>query len=399
MTDETSKNLGAAHEGVKGPFIIKCDENEIKLFLSTLPISILDLINPPKVGDCNNIFNNWIYNGIVQDQKQVVTLEMIRDLPDETFDEIISSFVREDQRWEYLYHNENLSSDKRSRFVLSFITLSTENIYDAIKSLKETANNIVASIAESCGKMLNIFSQQLKECSPSFESFFETFRTISDYAKETIQAIHIPTITEERKQELLKSYEMWGSFGWTTHPCASLSFYNECPDNYKEADKIALSLCGKESTNILFELLKASQIPKNDLMDAIFCFEKRRYKPCAMLLYALIDRKMIKWQKKSKRENLRPCGKKAIGYLKEKFIEKPNIEDTVFLLLDYSCLIKCLEVFFEDAKNFSLSTNLANRNLVDHGMAKKQVRRKDCLKLFLLLYNITTFIDDIMEAA
>ena len=34
-----------------------------------------------------------------------------------------------------------------------------------------------------------------------------------------------------------------------------------------------------------------------------------------------------------------------------------------------------------------------NRNYIDHGMNRKNVRKKDCIQLFLLLYNLCIVLE------
>ena len=48
---------------------------------------------------------------------------------------------------------------------------------------------------------------------------------------------------------------------------------------------------------------------------------------------------------------------------------------------------------FSDTNNFKDKKNLINRNYLDHGMTNKVVRKKDCIKLFLLLDNILELLD------
>ena len=55
---------------------------------------------------------------------------------------------------------------------------------------------------------------------------------ISDIA-EVVQQIKIPSISEERKQELIERYQIWGSYGWTINPCRNINVFND----YVPADK------------------------------------------------------------------------------------------------------------------------------------------------------------------
>jgi len=50
-------------------------------------------------------------------------------------------------------------------------------------------------------------------------------------------------------------------------------------------------------------------------------------------------------------------------------------------------------MLFDDAKDFRLEPKHLNRNFVNHGMAKRDVRRKDCIKLFLGLSNTIEMLE------
>ena len=259
---------------------------------------------------------------------------------------------------------------------------NNENTY----SLQEALANITESInalATAAGKI-------------AFNAVKSIESVYSSIAK-AIESIKVTFLSDEEKERALKSCEKWGSFGWTPHPETPISFYFDCPDDYKEADRCALKLCTTTATIRLLNRLKASKIPKKDFSEAVFNFENRQYKSCAMMLYAIIDGQVLKYQKRLKEKELRVCGPNAVRFLKKTLNEKTDINERLLSLLKYSCLLKCLEKFFEYGNDFALITNIANRNLVDHGMMNKPVRRKDCLKLFLLLYNLLEFIDDLTK--
>lgn len=79
----------------------------------------------------------------------------------------------------------------------------------------------------------------------------------------------------------------------------------------KEANALALRYCKDADMQDLFsEMRKEKKIKKSDLEEAIFCFENKKWKACILILFGLIDAKLIRLQnwkiiiKELKGENL-----------------------------------------------------------------------------------------------
>ena len=52
-----------------------------------------------------------------------------------------------------------------------------------------------------------------------FSELSESARRINEIISESVRSLRIPTISEERKQELIEAHKLWGSYGWTMNPC------------------------------------------------------------------------------------------------------------------------------------------------------------------------------------
>lgn len=65
----------------------------------------------------------------------------------------------------------------------------------------------------------------------------------------------------------------------------------------------------------------------------------------------------------------------------------------LYRMLRYVGVFEALTIFFEDTKNFKIESMVLNRNYIDHGMNRKNVRKKDCIQLFLLLYNLCIVLE------
>ena len=207
---------------------------------------------------------------------------------------------------------------------------------------------------------------------------------------ELARSIKIPELSEKEKLERINSYKQWGLYGWTSISNAPISFFNNCPDTQLKADKEALIYCNKESLACTFNALKNFKKKKKDINEAIKCFNSKYYKGCALILFSIIDSIFI--TKQIGNDEIL-TGAKAIKLFKKPFKKRINKKDIFILTLSYYNIFTCLFEIFSDTNNFKDKKNLINRNYLDHGMTNKVIRKKDCIKLFLLLDNILELLD------
>lgn len=393
----SDNNIDATYkvEKKKERFSTTVNGIDIQFELTTPIITVKQITSDKANFDYCDFVCKWIYNGIVNGQKENLTLDEIKKQSTAFFENIFSKFLEHDATWKRLYDSIDTSCDIKQRFIDSYIKSLREKMMQSIDIQKDFLSEFSKTIAEMNQAILGVWEKNFAVIDNIVSSIRDSFRDISSAAIKSLASIKIPTISEKRKRELVKSYSLWGDYGWTPHPRAPISYYNDCPDTYIEADKYAMKLCTNENMLGLFDILRTQNVPQKDLEEAVLCYKNKYYKACAMVLYSIIDGKFIRWQKKNNKQNLKTCGTNSIVDFKKMFEKNTNVNDTVFFLLDYTCTYKCLNKYFEKAQNFQLVTNVANRNLVDHGMAKKPVRKKDCVKLFLLLYNLGILFEKI----
>lgn len=228
-------------------------------------------------------------------------------------------------------------------------------------------------------------------------SLAEWAKKIEEQINNALSAISIPTFSDEKKSQLISSFKQWGEYGWTHIPHISPSYYNQLPESQKIADKAALALCGEKNMERLFSrLCKTKRIKKSDIEEAIFDFKQKKYKSCAMIIFSMIDSKLISSQRDEDRDpktKRRYSGKKAAEKLQKHIQDEQNIEKNFFQLLVDKNIFVCINKVFEDGDDFKNQPDVINRNFIDHGMLTRRVVRKDCVQLFLLLNNIIVFYD------
>lgn len=179
---------------------------------------------------------------------------------------------------------------------------------------------------------------------------------------------------------LRQGYVGWGDLGWIVPREMSFSEIRVVPQSLEEADKACMRYFGRSDLEALFERLCDGSHKKRDLQEAVELFNERRYKPCAMMLCALIEGELIRIGGRVQGRGRR-SGRRTIGMISERAIERETC--LAFTLENYS---KVWDYFYKDGKDFSREREgELNRNFLLHGMMYKPVRKKTCVKLFCLL--------------
>lgn len=190
--------------------------------------------------------------------------------------------------------------------------------------------------------------------------------------------------------------EEWAKSGWIP----SLPNYVEwdlmenisSPLTQKQADDIMLNKIDDEMFSELINEITNynTQLGLNNesFKEAVECFNNKLYSACALLLFALIDSRFIINQpipQKAKKER-RKLADKAVS----RAIDESKANYSI-IALTAKTIIKQL---FLDGDDFNYSREQGlNRNFVSHGMNKYNPDRTDCLKLFVLIYNINFLFD------
>jgi hypothetical protein len=264
----------------------------------------------------------------------------------------------------------------------------------------ENIAKALSTMAFEMSKIINfdIIQQSLQDAMSSFASvllkydlqpYLQSFATSLSNAFKTIS---VPWLSDDDKRSLEKSYKDWGKHGWTLIPNTNSMLYSTAPANLAEANRLMLNRFKKNDLDALFSLTHQQKIKKADYDEAVICFKYRQYKACALILCGLIDSLLIKQQQKQKEKGgRRVTGFRAVEILSCKF-DSVQEKTLSYLLLGINCM-QFLEVLFGYTNDFTKKPPVINRHLIAHGMNKTPVRKTDCVKLFLLLYNLSEFLD------
>ena len=124
--------------------------------------------------------------------------------------------------------------------------------------------------------------------------------------------------------------------------------------------------------------------------EAITCFDNRCYTACASLLVSLIDAELIRCKTslatKNKKTGLKAGERVVKNVARDDMYGLPGLYHLE--LVNYESYINTL---FARADGFVKEPKSLNRNYLHHGMSKRRVLKKDCIKLLLAYHKTICF--------
>jgi hypothetical protein len=385
-----------------------------------------------KFCDPKKAISYMIYKKILASGYVEVVLAEIEEQEEDCFSDIIEKIVQSDYELKLFYDSLDEKIKKSERFAIAFkdywrtleerrnevlkkVTAPVEKVMKILhpplgiysrnpllKGFREVHNwnqpmAVLRKEQNLYGKILqNSLSERYhnsvawKNIIQPMHPIFGIVRNIQETYFNFLNKIKIPTLSEKRKQEIINSHKEWGKLGWSVLPNAPDQLFDKDPTNFFDADKVALSYCKKNDMDNIFNNLRLAKIKKVDLEEAIFCYENRKYKACALVLFGIIDSNFIR-RGKSIGNKGRAVGFWAIKNYKEK-TESDN-EQRFFMVFHYYNLFCCLMNLFNSTDDFKSEKKIVNRNFLGHGMNRRKVRKKDCIQLFLALSNLMIVLE------
>jgi len=407
--DEKIKNT-ESYENIRKEITFYIDKKRFTGY-----ISLHELLSPKGVKldedfDYRQYVSNKLLESIENDFKP--SIDQIKSQDDSFFSDIFDLFLSEKTDF-YAMISKFSDYEICKRYAITYrkyrmgITIYNSiketNFFDsnvlevasqAISMTKNIDFSFLESIAQKIGSVMSWYSDNVNQIKTSLTEAYEKFNKIGEIwlseLADFIKDIDVAEYTEEEKANLIRSYKQWGKYGWTLPPNAYIDSFNSCPTTLLEADKYALQFCKKQDMEYIFSSIEMLCSRKRDLKEAIECYNHKNYKACALILFSIIDSRIIRLQNKQETYGV---GIRAIEKFKKIAKQKTSHEGQLYLALYYENIFPCLFTMFANTDNFSKEMQIINRNYLDHGMSSNVVRKKDCIKLFLLLYNILEFID------
>jgi len=301
-----------------------------------------------------------------------------------TFDDYMMAIIRcEPGLNDYFERTESLA-DKAERFAMAagdylknLASINLNSYFENLNhSIKLTVDVILNYGDDAASRIVN--------------TVYENLVRFSDVSQ-------ILGISDERYVTMKNAYESWGKIGWTLPPNAPVCLFSTVPPCSQKANEVMLKYCKTSDMEVVFDELKKNLGNVYDLSEAIGCYKETYFKACALILFSIIDSKIItivndkNQHNKTKRSEV---GMSAICHFENdidvKFVV--NSDRTKFLPLLHLNLFSCLKTFFSSANFFIEDPPVINRNFLAHGMNKRRVNQEDCIKLFVALNNLLDFI-------
>lgn len=200
-------------------------------------------------------------------------------------------------------------------------------------------------------------------------------------------------------EAILEDSKRWGSYGWAiTNDQFTYNSPPHCPSTLGEADAVYLSFL---DVNALIADLEGSIAKKVDFREAVVLFRERHYKPCAMMLCSLIDRELFRVCCGPRRDeggkHKQRSWSRELNKLNRSLSDGSDGElpAMAISIIDFANICEAVDNFFRSGDDFNREREgELNRNFLQHGMMYKPVRRKTCIKLFVLLDAVSSSLPD-----
>lgn len=351
------------------PIVIDGQKYTIEVFLSSKEENTLvTLSDETSSGECRSILAQFIWNKLQCNESLRPSVSEITAQPDGLFSSVIASYLKHYNDVEPFYNRLQSEDDICKRFIFAY----REYMMVRVKKMAEQLSALISPLAEQVQE----FSKSLQQL---FSSLLESFSHLTF------------SMSDEERQIRKEAVTKWGEYGWTIPPWETLNFFDNVPKTLEEADK-AMSPYGNSAVMQMLwdDTRKERKCKKRDFDCATTLFTERHYKACALVLFALIDGLLVRFQ--SNKNVSRKVGNIAIQRFKNKICANPNFDNTFLIYIEFFSVATCLETMYKPYPNFKGQPQVINRNFVVHGMATETVRRKDCVKLFYLYYNLLILI-------
>lgn len=248
-------------------------------------------------------------------------------------------------------------------------------ILEGFYAITADINSLIEGIVPNISASLDLFTAQLDPLFDSLSSLGSRFNW-EDYRS---------------------GFEKWASYGWIVSDDMFFSEAKMQPGNATEADKRCLTMYNTIGMDELWHRLSRNVRKRLDLEESEALFRERHYKPCAMLVCSLIECELIALDGTAR--VIDKSGKRRSGGKTMKAIHSVSAEEAGFTALTVENIFGVWDYFFRNAKDFDREKEgELNRNFLMHGMMYKPVRRKTCIKLFLLLDAITSTLPECLAS-
>lgn len=235
---------------------------------------------------------------------------------------------------------------------------------------------------------------------PDIEKINEVIKQTSEIIAvfQQIDLIKISDVVVSLPKNVQKAADIWAEYGWVpylpTSNIKDLINFNY-PKSQEEADEIMMQKLDNNGIKVLFDTLnkqvKSHSHNINSFEEAVKSYNNGIYSGCSLLIFAIIDSCFLVGQPvpTPTKENKNPKRQLASSAIKVAI----DCNKSKIAVFAYT-VKRIIESRFKYGNDFDSSKeNGVNRNFLSHGMNTYIPSQKDCLQLFVLLYNIYVSFD------
>ena len=283
------------------------------------------------------------------------SIDDILNDPTEPCKKYIKVLLEQNRKLKEFYdenHDENDEYKKFENAVKQYNKYTFENMKSGMleiqKKIATMRNNLFAQI-------------QKYDFSSVFSGLNDIVRGIQNQISDSLAKIK-SSLPEFNWDDWNEGMKYWGENGWTIIPHAPAGLFKTKIADKSERDKIALRYLRKNDMEDLFSNLQGMRLNHKDLNEAIYCYNNKCYKACAMILCSMIDGMIYKRQP-VKKGSRRKGDRRFFEKIKESGLKEDLLQQS-FFLLQMNNLIAYLTKLFENGKDFQLDTKVLNRNYI-----------------------------------
>lgn len=270
-------------------------------------------------------------------------------------------------------------------------------MFELLGNLAMSDHNEYSETIQGVNRAVTLFYEKATSL---YDSLNVWWKDTGIHVCKAIYELAAPFYDEEQRQKLIDCYKGWGQYGWTINSKATSAMFSILPSTQIEADNIMQQYCTIENVAEMHQSLVEHGVNQQDLDEAFLCYKNGMYKASSLIIFALIDNKLISLGYRKKKKN-GTSGRLMVGATAAKtfYDQKQADYEEAFLFCNlwFLNIMECLATLFADTNDFENDEVMINRNFVSHGMSQRDVTEIDCFKVWSALYSWTALLPHLEE--